>query len=183
MKMAEVIDREDYFGAEELRLKRIEDLNALIARQDNSEDPMTTGIVGDVHLRLAKSEIDRMQHIVGLLDPALMTMRKQLVMKLQQGDVSAAYNLARAVAAMESKYLPQPRPLILPESPSSQSSMVQEQNSQEVVVQQKPYYGVSDLVEAIGAMRGSKLNPEAYRKAWGSAKLLDILGFVSTMNK
>ena len=49
--------------------------------------------------------------------------------------------------------------------------------------QEKPYYGAANIVQALGAMRGNKLDPEAYQKALGGAHLLDIFGFASALNK
>jgi hypothetical protein len=43
-----------------------------------------------------------------LLDPQLMTKRKQLVAKLQAGSIDTAFTLGQAVVAMEQRYFPEP---------------------------------------------------------------------------
>jgi hypothetical protein len=138
------------------------------------------------------SELEQLRHVVGLLDPQLMALRKQLLAKLHEGNIEAGLALAQAVAAMEKKYFPEPPPQpVIVQAPTqtsvqstSESQVPQSQSKQEIVIQQRPYYGVQNIVEAVGAMRGSKLQPEAYQKALGGAQLLDILGFgAALLNK
>ncbi|MFZ2147251.1 MAG: hypothetical protein WAV28_08530 [Sedimentisphaerales bacterium] len=61
--------------------------------------------------------------------------------------------------------------------------VAQSQGKQEIVVQQKPYYGVTNIIQALGAIRGNKLDPEAYQRAFGTAQLLDIMGGGEFLNK
>jgi len=184
---AQVVNSDDYYGAEELRLRRIDELESLLKQSPEHGRPFVDKVLGN----LMASEIDQLKHTVGLLDPQLMAMRKQLVAKLQAGDIETAFALAQAVSSMERRYFPEPPPQqIIVQAPNQesvqstiQSQVVQGQVKQEIVIQQKPYYGAQNIVEALGAMRGSKLNPEAYQKALGGAQLLDIMGFGSMINK
>jgi hypothetical protein len=212
-EFTKVVNSDDYYGAEELRLRRIDELESIIKqtreakernRQEiynwigNRSDMVLVAyltsyyssgkvIIDEVTSKLMESEIDQLKHTVGLLDPQLMAMRKQLVEKLQAGDIETAFALAQGVSAMERRYFPEPPPQQIivqaPAQPTIQSQVAQDQGKQEIVIQQKPYYGAQNIVEALGAMRGSKLNPEAYQKALGGAQLLDIMGFGSMINK
>lgn len=193
-QFAEVVNSDDYYGAEELRLRRIDELESLLKEtREVANGALSLGktVVDNVQGKLLESEIDQLKHTVGLLDPQLMAMRKQLLAKLQAGDMEAAFAIAQAVSAMERRYFPEPPPQqIIVQAPSQdyaqaniQSQVAQGQGKQEIVIQQKPYYGAQNIVEALGAMRGSKLAPEAYQKALGGAQLLDIMGFGSMINK
>lgn len=194
-EFAQVVNSDDYYGAEELRLRRIDELDFLLKQSsevaNSSQLVYGKTFVDKVQGQLMVSEIDQLKHTVGLLDPQLMAMRKQLVAKLQAGDMETAFALAQAVSTMERRYFPEPPPQqIIVQAPNQdfaqptiQSQVAQGQGKQEIIIQQKPYYGAQNIVEAIGAMRGSKLDPEAYQKALGGAQLLDIMGFGSMINK
>jgi len=195
-EFAHVVNSDDYYGAEELRLRRIDELEFLLKESsevaaDNSQLVYGKAAVDKVQGKLMESEIDQLKHTVGLLDPQLMAMRKQLLAKLQAGDMETAFAIAQGVLAMERRYFPEPPPQqIIVQAPNQdsaqptiQSQVAQGQGKQEIVIQQKPYYGAQNIVEALGAMRGSKLKPEAYQKALGGAQLLDIMGFGSMVNK
>jgi hypothetical protein len=190
-EFAKAIEQRDYYGAEELRLDRIRILKSRLQEEKefwenwNSGDSIGSGITEE---QLMASELGRLEHTVGLLDPILMGFRKQLIQRLNEGDVEAALGLAQAVAAMEKKYFPEPKPqpvkiVGLASQPQAYTVSSQTQAPERIVVQQKPYYGATHLVEALAAMSGSKVSPEAYRKALGSAQLLDVLGFSDMLNK
>jgi hypothetical protein len=187
-KMSEEIERGDYYSAEEMRLTRISELeNSLEENRKFAKDGITT--TSQIHEQLMKSELDRLKHMVGLLDPHLMGIRKQLLAKLKEGDVDAALALAKSVEAMEKKYFPpEPPKTIVVQAPrreyvepSRETQSDKAGGKQEIMVQQKPYYGVTNIVQALGAIRGSKLDPEDYQRALGHAQLLDILGFGSEL--
>lgn len=194
-EFAQAINSDDYYGAEELRLRRIDELETILEQSSVyiNKSLLVGGeaVVDKVEGKLIKSEIEQLKHTVGLLEPQLMSMRKQLVVKLQSGDIESAYTLAQAVAVMEKRYFPEPQPqqIIMQApnqvstQPSNQFQETHSQAKQEIVIQQKPYYGAQNIVEAIGAMQGNKLDPEAYKKALGGAKLLDIMGFADEFNK
>ena len=189
-KIAKAIDQGDYYGAEELRLYRINQLEHQLKQNkeffsDESVPESALLITNAVHEQLIKSELDRLKHMVGLLDPQLMGLRKQLLAKLQEGDIDAAFALAKAVEAMEKRYFPpEPPKAVVVQAPSqTYAQQPQRQGKQEIVVQQKPYYGVTNIVQALGAIRGSKLDPEAYQRAFGAAQLLDIIGGGEFLNK
>lgn len=197
-EFAQIVNSDDYYGAEESRLRRIEELEFLLKQTrevvNASKSQIIYGkaaIVDWAQFQLMESEIDQLKHTVGLLNPQLMAMRKQLVAKLQAGDIDTAFALAQAVASMEKNYFPEPPPQqIIVQAPSqtsgqsiSETQLAQSQGKQEIVIQQKPYYGAQNIVEAIGAMRGNKLNPEAYQKSLGAAQLLDIMGAGGFLNK
>lgn len=198
---SEAIERGDYYGAEELRLSRIRDLREALD-PDHMKNLWGVSVselrtqrgweITEVYESLMVSELEQLRHVVGLLDPQLMALRKQLLAKLHEGNIEAGLALAQAVAAMEKKYFPEPPPQpVIVQAPTqtsvqstSESQVPQSQSKQEIVIQQRPYYGVQNIVEAVGAMRGSKLQPEAYQKALGGAQLLDILGFgAALLNK
>ena len=188
-KLGEAINQEDYYGAEELRLSRIRELEDRLEENKKwdklSDNRTSTGLV---QVELMNSELDRLRHLVGLLDPQLMALRKQLLAKLHDGDVNAAFGLAEAVSAMEKRYFsePPPRQIIVqvPNQASAQPTIVtQDQGKQELIIQQKPYYGVQNIVQALGAMRSDKINPETFQKSLGTAQLLDIMGIAETLNK
>lgn len=195
--MAKAIDQGDYYGAEELRLGRINDLERQLGENkeffsDKSVPESGLTATNAVQGQLINSELDRLKHTVGLLDPQLMGLRKQLLVKLKEGNVDAAFALAQAVEAMEKRYFPlEPPPTIVVRESiregtgsSGEVQAVQTGGRQEIVVQQKPYYGVTNIVQALGAMRGSKLDPEGYQRAFGTAQLMDIMGVgASLLNK
>lgn len=189
-EISSTINKDDYYKAEELRLNRIAELERRL-EQNKEISKLGAATTDKVQSELIRSEVDSLKHLVGLLDPQLMALREVLLAKLHEGNVEAALALAQAVAAMEKRYFPETPPQqIIVQAPSQdsaqpniQSQVAQGQGKQEIVIQQKPYYGAQNIVEALGAMRGSKLDPEAYQKALGGAQLLDIIGFGSMINK
>lgn len=184
-KFARAIEKDDYYGAEELRLRRIQLLKNRIKENGEFWDNWSNGDgtqTGGVTSKLIASELEQLEHTVGLLDTQLMSLRKQLVKSLHAGDIEAAFALAQAVAVMEARYFPAPQKIVA-QVPQVNPGTQQSKSPQRVVVQQKPYYGATHLVQALAAMRGSKVSPEAYQRALGGAQLLDVLGFSDLLNK
>ena len=191
-EFAKAIEQRDYYGAEELRLDRIRTLKGRLQEEKDFWKNWNGGnSIGsdDTEKQLMASELDRLEHTVGLLDPILMGFRKQLIQNLNEGNIEAALGLAQAVAAMEKKYFPEPKSVVVqsqqipPGLTPAKLISPEPQAPERIVVQQKPYYGATHLVEALAAMRGSKVSPEAYKKALGGAQLLDILGFSNMLNR
>jgi hypothetical protein len=184
-RFASAIDRNDYFLAEELRLDRMRALQDRIQGGSASWGAFVMGygeFLGNTTQKLVASELEHLTHTVGLLDPQLMAFRRQLVTTLADGDTEAALALAVAVATMEERYLPEPQPAVLAQS-AEQPQWRQRQDPVALTVQRKPYYGATNIVQALSAMRGSKVSPDVYQKALGGAQMLDILGFASMLNR
>lgn len=183
--LGSLIRTKDFYGAEELRVRRITTLGDLLRSDCKSRDCSHGSIevyLDPVESQLMRAEIDRLVHLVGLLDPQLMMMRDQLAAKLRDEDLEAAYRLAEAIAAMEMKYFPEPQPVVVVQSPESSAAQGSMETAR-IVVQQKPYYGATHIINSITAMKSKQISAEEYRKAYGAAQLLDILGFSDWLNK
>ncbi|MHC4271663.1 MAG: hypothetical protein ACYST2_05055, partial [Planctomycetota bacterium] len=115
-KFVEAVEQGKFSYAEDLRLKRIENLREEIETNDQflNNWPLEDGQTNDdASKSLIIAELDMLEHTIGLADSQLMEFRKRLVDSLQLGDFESAYVFARAVVNLEEKYFPAGEPYIL----------------------------------------------------------------------
>jgi hypothetical protein len=176
-KIAEIIDQGDYPKAEELRLRRIEELKGLLKEDDefwNKADKEYCRNITSATRKLVKSELTHLERLVGLLDGQLMSFRKRTLVILHQGYIDLALEIAKVIAAMEEEYFPEPAPAV---AKQVQKSPERAQLQEQLTTQLKPYRGAADIVRALSAIRADRTDPEAVREACGWATLSDLLGF------
>jgi hypothetical protein len=176
-KIAEIINQGDYRKAEELRLRRIEELKGLLKEDDefwNKADNEYCRNITSATRKLVKLELTHLERLVGLLDSQLMSFRKRTLAILRQGYVDVALEIAKVIAAMEEEYFPKPAPAVVKQV---QKSPGRARPQEHAIAQPKPYCGAADIVRALSAIRADKANPEAVREACGWATLSDLLGF------
>lgn len=175
-KMARMIDNSDYHMAEGCRLSRIHELEGLLKQHD--EKWMTNASCAtscpSLDLELMSFELGHLECVVGLGDAELMSVRGRLLQKLTEGDVESALTLARMVATMEEKYLPEP-----PEATAPEGS----EGARETLVQRKPHHHrTTDMIRALSAVLDDKVDPKAAEEVYGWASMADLMGFAETLN-
>jgi hypothetical protein len=182
-KIAEIIDQGDYHKAEKLRLKRIGELKDLLKEDDefwNKVDSEYCRNITGATRKLIKLELTHLERIVGLLDGQLMSFRKRTLAILHQGYIDLALEIAKVIAAMEEEYFPKPAPAVVKQI---QKTPERTQLQEQVIAQQKPYCGATDIVRALSAIRADRADPDVVREACGWATLSDLLGFGEPTDK
>jgi hypothetical protein len=135
----EAIEEGDYNYAEELRLERIQILRARIEENDEFLNNWSSGhgkTNSDSSKVLIASELELLEHTVGLLDEELMTLRKRLVRDLNGGRYRTAFMLARVIVSMEKEYFPTGEPVVV-QLPYLKSA------------DQKPNYGARNIIQTL----------------------------------
>jgi hypothetical protein len=167
------IEEGDYNYAEELRLERIKILKAWIEENNRylNNWPLEYGKTnGEASKVLISSELELLEHTVGLRDKKLMKFRKRIVKSLNEGRYRTAFMRAKVVEFLEEEYFPKDKPVVV-QLPYSKSA------------QQKPDYGSKQVIQTLYTLIINNASPEEYKSSLGEAKLLDVMGLNENFGK
>jgi hypothetical protein len=172
-RFTSAIEEGDYNYAEELRFERIQILKAGIEENNRflNNWPLEYGKTNSEASKvLISSELELLEHTVGLLDKKLMMFRKRIVKALNEGRYRTAFMRAKVVEFLEEKYFPKDQPVVV-QLPYSKSA------------QQEPDYGAKKVIRTLYTLSINNASPEEYKKSLGEATLLDVMGLNENLGK
>ncbi len=175
------LEKENYDEAEHLRMTW---LNWLLKIEEHCR-PLCVYVYGgrakylragitcpDVVKIKISYDIQKLTSVVGLTDPMLVTLRKELMLALKKKNLDDVQKIQSIITARVSELRPPPQ---IVQTPSGQTAIIvpQESSTKHVQVEQIPRYGATDVGRAISLLQGK--GGGLTDKEAGTLKLIDIL--------
>ncbi len=119
-------------------------------------------------------QIERLISVVGLTDPMLVTLRKELTLALKEKKWDDSQKIQNLITARINELSPPQPQVIHTDASDGQTTVVVERPSeQHIKVEQIPRYGATDVGRAISLLQGK--SGRLTDKEAGTLKLIDIL--------
>jgi hypothetical protein len=115
-----------------------------------------------------KNQLVKLEGVVGLTDPMLITLRKELMLAIKDKKWDDASKIQNLISAKVKELAPPPQPIII--SGGSQTPVIVEQPSK-IQFEQLPRYGVSDYARVLSIIGGKTMTS----KDAATLKLFDMI--------
>lgn len=148
---------------QELCFRKTSDPEPRISRPYKNEDSHVLELLGKI-----QRQIQNLTNTVGLTDPMLVTLRKELMVALKEKRWDDAQKIQNIITARVKELTPAPQPIVI--GGGTQTPVMVEQPSK-IQVEHLPRYGVSDYARVLSIMGGKTMTS----KDTATLKLFDMI--------